>query len=207
MFALVDYALLPPEVNSGRMYSGVGAGPLLAAASAWHELAAELRVTSLGYGSVLSELTGQAWYGPASAAMASAAAPYVAWMSTTADQAEETAIQAEAAAAAYEVAFAATVPPPVIAANRALLMALIATNFFGQNTPAIAATEAQYSEMWAQDASAMYGYAGASAVASQLTPFDAPTETTDPAGLPAQSAAMTQAAAMSAGTGQSTVSQ
>ena len=52
-----------------------------------------------------------------------------------------------------------TVPPPVIAANRAQLMALIATNFFGQNTPAIAATEAHYSEMWVQDATAMYGYA------------------------------------------------
>jgi PPE-repeat protein len=128
-------------------------------------------------------------------------------MSTTAAQAEETAIQAEAAVAAYEAAFAATVPPPVIAANRALLAALVATNFFGQNTPAIAATEAQYSEMWAQDAAAMFGYAGASAIASQLTPFGPPQQTTDPAGPPAQSAAVGQAAATSAGTGQSTVSQ
>ncbi|MGE2817893.1 PPE family protein [Mycobacterium heidelbergense] len=207
MTAPMDFAMLPPEINSGRMYSGVGAGPLLAAASAWYGLAAELRATAQGYDSVLSELTGQAWYGPASASMAAAAAPYVAWMSTTAAQAEETATQAEAAVAAYEAAFAATVPPPVIAANRSLLAALIATNFFGQNTPAIAATEAQYLEMWAQDAAAMYGYAGASAVASQLTPFDPPTETTDSAALPAQSAAVGQAAATSAGTGQSTVSQ
>jgi PPE-repeat protein len=207
MTALPDFAMLPPEVNSGRMYSGVGAGPLLAAASAWYGLAAELRATALGYSSVLSELTGQAWYGPASASMAAAAAPYVAWMSTTAAQAEETAIQAEAAVAAYEAAFAATVPPPAIAANRALLMALIATNFFGQNTPAIAAVEAQYAEMWAQDAAAMYGYAGASAIASQLTPFHAPQQTTDPGGLSAQSAAVCQAAASPAGTGQSTVSQ
>ena len=207
MTALVDFGMLPPEVNSARMYSGAGAGPMLAAAAAWNGLAAELRTTALGYGSVISELTGQAWYGPASVSMVAAAAPYVAWMSTTAAQAEETAIQAEAAVAAYEAAFAATVPPPVIAANRAQLMALIATNFFGQNTPAIAATEAQYAEMWAQDAAAMYGYAGASAVASQLTAFVAPRQTTDPAGLPAQSAAVGQAAATSAGTGQSTVSQ
>jgi PPE-repeat protein len=206
MTALPDFAMLPPEINSGRMYSGVGAGPLLAAASAWYGLAAELRVTALGYSSVLSELTSQAWSGPASASMAAAAAPYAAWMSTTAAQAEETAIQAEAAVAAYEAAFAATVPPPVIAANRALLMALIATNFFGQNTPAIAAVEAQYAEMWAQDAAAMYGYAGASASASHLTPFAAPQQTTDPGGLTAQSAAVSQAAASAAGTGQSTVS-
>lgn len=82
--------------------------------------------------------------------MAAAAAPYVLWIVTTAGQAEETGAQAKAAVAAYEAAFAMTVPPPVIAANRALLMALIATNFFGQNTPAIMATEAQYMDMWAR---------------------------------------------------------
>ena len=91
----------------------------------------------------------------------SAVTPYIDWMSTTAAQAEETANHARAAVAAYEAAFAMTVPPPVIAANRALLAALVATNFFGQNTPAIMATEALYAAMWAQDAAAMYGYAGA----------------------------------------------
>ena len=57
----------------------------------------------------------------------------------------------------------------MIAANRVLLATLVATNFFGQNTPAIAATEAQYMEMWAQDAAAMYGYAGSSALATELS--------------------------------------
>ncbi len=114
--------------------------------------------------------------------MAAAAAPYVAWMNTTAAQAEETGSQAKAAVAAYEAAFAATVPPPVIEANRALLMMLIATNILGQNTPAIAATEAHYMEMWAQDATAMYAYAGSSATASQLAPFTEPPQTTNTAG-------------------------
>ena len=62
----------------------------------------------------------------------------------------------------------------MIAANRALLAALVATNFLGQNTPAIAANEATYAEFWAQDAGAMYGYAGAATTASQLTPFAGP---------------------------------
>jgi PPE-repeat protein len=189
------------------MYSGAGSGPMLAAASAWKGLAAELRSTALSYGSVLSALTGEEWHGPTSAAMAAAAAPYVAWMSTTAEQAEQTAAQAEAAAAAYEAAFAATVPPPVIAANRAQLMALIATNILGQNTLAIAATEAQYAEMWAQDAAAMYNYAASSAVATQLTSFTEPQQTTSPAGLTAQSAAVAQAVAAPAGTQQSTLAQ
>ena len=207
MTVALDFAMLPPEVNSGRMYSGAGSGPMVAAASAWHKLAAELRSTALSYGSVLSALTGEEWHGPASAAMASAAAPYLAWLGTTAEQAEHTALQAEAAAAAYEAAFAATVPPPVIAANRAQLVALIATNILGQNTPAIAATEAQYSEMWAQDAAAMYGYAASSAAATQLSQFTEPQQTTSPSGLTAQSATVAQAVTTPAGTQQSTLSQ
>jgi PPE-repeat protein len=139
--------------------------------------------------------------------MAAAAAPYVSWMSVTADRAEETAAKAEAAAGAYEMAFAATVPPAVIAENRARLTALIATNIVGQNTPAIAATEAQYAEMWAQDAGAMYSYAGSSAAANQLSAFTQPRQTTSPSALTAQSAAVTKAAATQAGAQQSTLAQ
>ncbi len=207
MTATLDFAMLPPEINSGRMYSGAGSGPLLAAASAWKGLAAELRSTTLSYSSVLSALTGEEWHGPAATSMAAAATPYVAWMGTTAAQAEQTAARAEGAAAAYEAAFAATVPPPVIAANRAQLVTLIATNIVGQNTPAIAAPEAQYAEMWAQDAAAMYGYAASSAVATQLTQFTEPQQNTSSGGLAAQSAAVSQAAATPAGTQQSTLTQ
>ena len=204
---MLDFAMLPPEINSGRMYSGAGAGPMLAAASAWKGLAAELRSTALSYHSVLSTLTGEQWHGPAAASMAAAATPYVAWISSTAAQAEETAAQAEAAAAAYDTAFAATVPPPVIAANRAQLAALVATNVLGQNTAAIAATEAQYAEMWAQDAAAMYGYAGSSAMATRLSPFTAPHQTTNSSGLAAQAAAVSQATATPAGTQVDTLAQ
>jgi PPE-repeat protein len=150
----MDFGALAPEINSGRMYAGAGPGPLLAAAAAWDELADELGSTASSYQSVVDGLT-SSWQGPSSTSMAAAATPYVAWMNTTAAQAEETANQARAAVAAYEAAFSATVPPPVIAANRTLLMTLIATNILGQNTPAIAATEAHYMQMWAQDAAAM----------------------------------------------------
>lgn len=207
MTAALDFATLPPEINSARMYSGAGSAPMLAAASAWHGLSAELRASALSYSSVLSTLTGEEWHGPASASMTAAAAPYVAWMSVTAVRAEQAGAQAEAAAAAYEAAFAATVPPPVIEANRAQLMALIATNVLGQNAPAIAATEAQYAEMWSQDAMAMYGYAGASAAATQLTPFTEPVQTTNASGLAAQSAAIAHATGASAGAQQTTLSQ
>ena len=192
---MLDFGLLPPEVNSGRMYSGPGPGPLLAAAEAWDSLASDLGFASAGYGSTLSELTSGSWTGPTSSAMMAAVTPYVDWLSTTAAQAEETANQARAAVAAYEAAFTMTVPPPAIAANRSLLMALIATNFFGQNTPAIAATEALYVEMWAQDAAAMYSYAAASATASQVTPFVAPAQTANQDGVSNQADAVAKAAA------------
>src|ERR1700761_7469583 len=177
------------------MYSGPGPGPLLAASEAWDGLAAELSIAAAGYGSALAELTSNSWVGPTSTAMMSAVTPYIDWLTSTGAQAEETANHARAAVAAYEAAFAMTVPPPVIAANRALLAALVATNFFGQNTPAIMMTEALYFEMWAQDAAAMYGYAGASQVASQVTPFVQPPQTTRPDGTSSRAAAVAKAAA------------
>ena len=202
----MDFALLPPEINSGRMYMGPGSGPMLAAAAAWEALAAELHSTASAYQSVITALTAGPWLGPSSAAMAAAAYPYVTWARVAAAQAEQTATQAGAAAAAYETAFAETVPPPVIAANRTLLMSLVATNILGQNTPAIAATEAQYAEMWAQDAGAMYGYAGSSAAAASLTPFSEPPSNTNPGGQTGQSKMVAQALSTSAGNAQGAVS-
>ncbi len=172
---------------------------MLSAATAWDELAAELYSAAAAYASVISGVTSQ-WQGPSSATMAAAVAPYVTWIRATAAQAEQTATQARAAVAAYETAFVATVPPPAVAANRGLLMSLIATNILGQNTAAIAATEAQYGEMWAQDAAAMYGYAGASATAAQLKPFGEPPQTTNAGGTAAQATAVPQPAATQAPT-------
>jgi PPE-repeat protein len=190
---MFDFGALPPEINSGRMYVGAGSGPMLAAAAAWDELAADLQSAGASYGSTIESLTTGPWTGPSSMTMAAAAMPYVSWINATGAQAEQAAAQAKIAAGAYETAFAATVPPPVIAANRALLMALIATNFLGQNTAAIAATEAHYAEMWAQDAAAMYAYAGSSATATQLTTFNEPPQTTSNTAV--QSAAVSQASA------------
>ena len=198
---VLDFGALPPEINSGRIYSGPGSAPLLAAASAWDALASELQTTAASYASTITELTSSGWQGPSSVAAADAAAPYTAWLSNTAAQAEQTASQAHAAAAAFEAAFAASIPPPVIAANRALLAALVATNFLGQNTPAIAANEATYAEFWAQDAVAMYGYAGAATAASQLTAFTTPPPTTNDTGQATKSAAAANSAADSTTTG------
>ncbi|OBH17420.1 PPE family protein [Mycobacterium sp. E3247] len=199
------YGAFPPEFNSGRMYSGPGAESLVAAATGWENLATELQSTASAYSSVIASLTTGPWVGPSAQAMAAAAAPYVAWMQQTAVQAQEAATQAASAATAYEAAFAAHVPPPVIAENRALLAQLMATNLFGQNTAAIAATETQYGEMWAQDAVAMDTYASTSEAATKFTPFTQPPATTNSAGTTMQAAAMTQAAGTSVGNAGSNV--
>jgi PPE-repeat protein len=193
----MSFMMFPPEVNSSLMYSGAGSGPLMAAASAWDELAADLEATAASYQTVLTELTGTTWLGPSSARMAAATAPYVDWLALTSGQAAQTSAQARFAAAAYEGAFASTVPPAVIAANRALLAALVATNFLGQNTPAIAATEAHYMEMWFQDGLTMDTYATISQQAVVL-PQQTPAPTASDGGTSANAAAAAQSTANSA---------
>ena len=193
----MSFMMFPPEFNSSLMYNGAGSGPLMAAASAWDELAADLEATAASYQTVLTQLTGTTWLGPSSARMAAATAPYVDWLAGTAGQAAQTSAQARLAAAAYESAFATTVPPGVIAANRSVLAALVATNFLGQNTPAIAATEAQYMEMWFQDGLTMDTYATISQQAVVL-PQQTPAPTPSDGGTSANAAAATQSAAQSA---------
>jgi PPE-repeat protein len=177
-----DFASRPPDVTSALIYSGAGAGPMTAAASSFSNLSAELSSNAASYESVISQLTGSEWTGPSSEAMAAAAQPYITWLNTTSAQLQVAATQAIASAAAYEAAFAACIPPPVILANRTALATLVATNILGQNTPAIAANEALYGEFWAQDAAAMYAYASSASVASStLTPLTPPAQTTNPA--------------------------
>ncbi len=188
-----DFAARPPEVNSTLMYSGAGAGPMMAAATSFSSLSTELATNAAAYESVISQLTGGDWQGPSSTAMAAAAQQNIEWLNTTSVQLQEAAAKATASAAAYEAAFTATVPPPLVFANRAQLAALVATNILGQNTPAIAANEAMYGEMWAQDATAMYGYSGAAATAAQVTPLTEPTQSTNPGGSGAQAAAVSNA--------------
>ena len=173
----MDYGALPPEINSARMYAGAGPASLLSSADAWQDLATELNSAAASYSSVITGLTSGTWLGTSAVTMAAAAGPYVTWLSATGSQAEQAAAQLTAAVTAYESAYAATVPPALIAANRSLQEGLIATNLLGQNTAAIAAAEAQYLQMWAQDAAAMYGYAGASAMATQVTAFSSPPQT------------------------------
>ena len=155
---VLDFAWLPPEINSARIFAGAGSGPLHVAASAWDGLAQDLSASASSFDSVVVGLTSGPWAGPASASMAAAAAPYVGWLTAAAGQAASAAAQARAAASAFETALSATMHPAAVTANRTTLATLVATNFFGLNAPAIASTEFTYVEMWAADVGAMMGY-------------------------------------------------
>ncbi|HEX7323418.1 MAG TPA: PPE domain-containing protein [Mycobacterium sp.] len=192
---MFDFGALPPEVTSVSMYSGPGSGPLMAAAGAWDALATQMQSVAYAYSSMIAGLLDEVWSGPASAAMAQAATPFVDWATTTGTQAEQTATQVRAAAAAFETAHATVVPPALVIANRTQLANLVATNIFGQNAAQIASTEADHAQMWAQNTHAMYGYASSSAAATTLTPFTEPPQTTNAAGQSAQAVAATNVAA------------
>lgn len=193
----MSFALLPPELNSTLMYTGPGAGSMAAAATGWDELASELYSTAESYQAVVTGLMA-GWRGPSSVMMASAAQPYVAWMNMTASLAAEAGAQAKAAVAAFEMAYTAVVPPAEVELNRTTMTMLEATNYFGQNSTAIALTEEQYLQMWIQDAVAMDTYAVAASHASTLAPFNTPMTTANPA---AATAAALPSSITSAGAG------
>ena len=159
------------------MHGGPGAGSIRQAAAAWDRLAIRLYTAAADYRAVICQLSSR-WQGPAAAAVTRAATSYIDWLDATATRAEHVANQAAASASAHESAFAATVPPPAINANRAQRRSLAKANHLGQLSPAIAHIDAEYDQMWAQDADAMYAYACASADASTVTPFTSPPPTT-----------------------------
>jgi PPE-repeat protein len=204
----MEFITLPPEVTSALIHAGPGAHSLVAASGAWQELAANLEDTAQIYSSVLSSLT-DGWHGASAAAMTQAAAPYVAWLTVTAQQSQQTAAAAETAAAAFTSTLVSMVHPSVVAANRTRLMQLLATNWFGINLPAIAETEQEYQMMWANNSAAMSRYQATSQQAtSQMSQFSSPSATTNSTGLAKQGAAVSsaQGSAVSNSTASSTTS-
>ncbi len=105
----MEFTTLPPEVTSALIHSGPGAESLIAASGAWQQLGTNLEDSAENYVATLSSLA-ETWHGPSSTAMFQAVQPYVTWMQTTAQQAQQTASSAMAAAAAFNSVRAAVVP-------------------------------------------------------------------------------------------------
>ncbi|KLO46175.1 PPE family protein [Mycobacterium nebraskense] len=181
----MDFGLLPPEITSALIHSGPGAWSMIDAAGAWQELSAELEEAASSYAAELASLAGT-WTGPSSTAMAQAFEPYLAWLRTTAAQCQEIAASVETVTAAFELTHWTVVHPSVVAANRARLALLLATNFFGINAPAIAETEAEYNAMWVNNSTAMYRYGATSLNAVKLSQFASPPPVANPTGAAQQ---------------------
>ena len=166
----MDFATLPPETNSGLMYSGPGTGPMMRAAAAWETLSARLFTAAADYRAVTAHLG----TGGECPALTEAATRYADWLDAVAALSEHAATQLKAAARAHQSAFTATVPPPAIADNRTQRMSLASTNCLGQKSAVIANVDAEYDAMWAQNVDAMRAYAESAAAAATMAPFPAP---------------------------------
>lgn len=166
----MDFAA-PPEITSTLIYTGPGAASLIAAAAAWADVAEQLERFAVEHTAVINSVNA-VWLGAADSTMTQCSTAIIAWIRTTAEQATQMSATAAHAAAAFDTVHATITPPTMVFANRLLLAELTATNLLGQNSPAIAACETQYSEMWATNTAAMSTYHATSAQATgPLTTF------------------------------------
>ena len=149
---------ITPEVNAFRL-TMAGAGPTAhvpqvtafeAAAITHTQQATQMAATAAA--------TAASFVGAGGQSMMQCATVQSTWMTTAGAFAQKSAGTIGAGINAYGSAVAATIPVPTVVANRVREATLQATNIIGQNSPAIAESNFEYGEFWAQNAGAMMGY-------------------------------------------------
>lgn len=158
-----QYWGLTPETNAIRLTTGPGAAAMTSVVAGYQAAG----VTHIQQGAQMmataaTTATGS-WWGKGGTSMMAAAVPKSEWQIEAGAHAEKASGLIGAAAGAHSAAVAATIPYPVVVANRIREATLQATNIIGQNTPAIAEADVEYGEYWAQNATAMTGYSSAAA--------------------------------------------
>ena len=189
----VNYWGLTPEVNAIRLTTGPGAAAMAPVVAAY--TAAGTTHVQQGAQMMATAATTAAgsWQGVGGSAMMAAAVPKSEWQIEAGAHAAKASTLIGEAAAAHSAAVAATIPYPVVIANRIREATLQATNIIGQNTPAIGEADVEYAEYHAQNATAMTGYSTAAAgiVSGLSVPLTPPVAAgANPAGMAAGLAGM-----------------
>jgi PPE-repeat protein len=190
---VANYWGITPEINAIRLTTGPGAAAMTSVIAGYQ--AAGVTHIEQGAQMMTTAATTSAggWWGQGGTAMMAAAVPKSEWQIQAGAHAEKATGLIGAAAAAHSAAVAATIPYPVVVANRVREAALQATNFLGFNTGAILQADSEYVEYHGQNATAMTGYAlaGMNIAAGLSTPLQPPMVTgANPAALAAGMASM-----------------
>jgi PPE-repeat protein len=149
---------ITPEVNAFRL-TMAGAGPTAHVPQVTaFETAAITHTQQATQMAATAAATAASFVGAGGQSMMQCAAVQSTWMTTAGAFAQKSAGTIGAGINAYGSAVAATIPVPTVVANRVRETTLQATNIIGQNSPAIAESNFEYGEFWAQNAGAMMGY-------------------------------------------------
>jgi len=175
-----DAAAFTPEINYQLMTSGDLGASLMSAAAAHQSLADMLIAEMIQMGFNTSSTAAVSWQGPGGQMMVMSAGEFITileaaslWIQTASQQALEV-------VAAHQAAVQAMIPAEVAITNRVTQFGLVATNFFGQNTPGINALDAQYGEFWIQNAGQRSVYGSVVSMALGLLSTPAPLSPTAP---------------------------
>jgi PPE-repeat protein len=185
MSAFGDAAAVPPEVNHTLMSAGDLGASLVAAAAGYESVADMLmaELTAMGLNTSVTAMVG--WQGPGGAMMQMTAAEFMAVCAAASAWVRIGQVQAAEVAAAHSMALESMIPAEVCLTNRSAQAGLVATNFFGQNTPGIVGLDGEYfGQFWVQNATARTGYGSVVSTSMGALAEPAPLSPTvsDPAG-------------------------
>ncbi|MEV6072976.1 PPE domain-containing protein [Nocardia sp. NPDC052001] len=169
---MVDFAALPPEVNSARLFAGPGPEEMLKTAAAYAAIAEGFHTAAAASDGSMGQME-VIWKGPSADTAQGAFRNHANWLRTEGDAAAATSAIAAGVAAANATALATM---PTVAEIETIQAAIVAasalsSSSLGVGAVTVAALEGLYMAEWARAVVVMTTYAGATnALMAQLPP-------------------------------------